>query len=287
MGYGRKTISNLPNEQLLEEVILLVLTVNDNEFNAVLCHLEPLTGHTDIYKYLQRVDYGPQSQSAFYHIGKYGAIPTAVTTIRPGEETGGATSTHNLAFICFKGLNAIIGVGVACGVEKHTKICDVLVADKVINYDKGRVQMGDYLNRGMTSTSSHLLSSIFRRSIKWPDDEIKERLDRCNIPRPKIKHGTILSGPFLIDDPEIKNLMMQTFATEAIGIEMGATYLFNAATYMPIHMTIVKAVCDFGDGHMSKQFKPTAALLAANCLKTYLDDQQVPKMLQIERVPGM
>ena len=287
MGYGKKTISALPNEQLLKEVVLLVLTVNKNEDNAVLCYLEPLTGHTDIYNHMQRVDDGPQSQFAIYNIGKYGTIPTAVRQITPGSEIGGATTAPNLAFRCFKSLNAIIGVGVACGVEKHTKMCDVLVADKVNNYDQARLQAGGALNRGLAVPISQLLSSIFRQTIKWPDDEIKERLDRCNVPKPKIRQGIILSGPYLIDDSKTKKELIQNFAAEAIGIEMEAAYLFKAATNVPTHMTIIKAVCDFGDGRKTKVFQPTAALLAANCLKKYFDNPQVLRMLRREPVPGM
>ena len=288
MGYRRKTISVLPNDQLVKEVVLLVLTVNKHEVNAVLCYLEPLTGHTDIYEYMQRVDDGPQSQHAIYLIGKYGTIPTAVRQIKPGGEINGAINAPYLAFRCFKNLNAIIGVGVACGVEKRTKIFDVLVADKICNYDQARFQAGGILNRGFAIPVSQLLSAIFGQIINWPDDEIKERLDRCNVPQPKIKQGVILSGSYLINDSNTKNELIQNFAPEAIGIEMEAAYLFRAAANLPIqHLTIVKAVGDFGDGHKTKHFQPTAALLAANCLKKYFDNQQVLYMLQREPVPGM
>ena len=287
MAHEKKTNQDLPNEELLKEVVLLVLTVNKNEHNAVLCYLEPLTGHTNIYKYMQRVDDGPQCQHAIYLIGKYGTILTAVRQITPGSAIGGATTAPNLAFRCFKSLNSIIGVGVACGVEKRTKVCDVLIADKVNNYNQARLQAGGPLNRGLAVPTSSLLSSIFRQNIKWLDDEIKERLDRCNVPKPKIKQGIILSGPYLIDDTKTKKELIQNFAAEAIGIEMEAAYLFRAATNVPTHMTIVKAVCDFGDGRKTKHFQPTAALLAANCLKKYFDNQQVLKMLRKKSVPGM
>ena len=290
MGYGKKEslITAVPSDlQLLNKVVLLVLTVNKNEDNAVLCYLEPLTGHTHIYKHMQRVDDGPHAQHAIYLIGKYGTIPTAVRQITAGSEIGGATTAPNLAFRCFKSLNAIIGVGVACGVEKRTKMCDVLVADKVNNYDQARLQKGGALDRGFAIPVSPLLSSIFRQTIKWLDDEMKERLDKCNVPKPKLKQGIILSGPYLIDDSKKKKELLQNFAAEAIGIEMEAAYLFKAATNVPTHMTIIKAVCDFGDGHKKKHFQPTAALLAAKCLKKYFDDDQLLEMLQREPVSGM
>ena len=273
MGYGKKKISTLPDEQsnILDEVVLLLLTVNDNENYAALCYLEPLPGHDEIFRYYQHEDAGVQTQHAIYLIGKYGACPAAIRQTEPGAEIFGATIAPNLAFRCFKNLNVIIGMGVACGVEKKVKLFDVLVADKVYNYEP--------LSRRYVFSTSDLLSSIFRQEIMWPDDEIKERLEECNV-KPKIKQGIILSGPYLhIDDIKIKEELIQSFASEAIGIEMEATYLFKAAHQLPVHMTIVKAVCDFGDGKKNKDFQPTAALLAANCVKRYLDEGAV-KMLR-------
>ena len=284
MTYRKKKGTPLPNERLLDQVLLLLLTVNKNENNAALCYLEPLTGHTEIYKYMDRVDTGIQTQHAIYLIGKYGACPAAVRKITPGSGIGGATTAPNLAFSCFKNLNAIIGMGVACGVEEKVEICDVLVANKVNNYDEARLQEGGILNRGLALPTSDLLLQIFGQSVNWPGDDIKKRLEECGLSKPTIKQGIILSGPYLIDNKVIKKKLIQNFASQAIGIEMEAAYLFKAAQGVAIHMTIVKAVCDFGDGKKDKLFQPTAALLAANCVKTYFNDQQVVKMLY--RNPG-
>ena len=259
---------------ILDQVLLLLLTVNDIENYAAVCCLEPLPGHNEIFRHFQRNDAGVQTQHAIYLIGKYGACPAAVRQIKPGAEIGGATTAPNLAFRCFKNLIAIIGMGVACGVEKKVELFDVLVADEVKNYDQARLEQGDPLIRGFTLPTSDLFSSIFRQKIKWPDGEIKERLDEYNV-KPTIKQGIILSGPYLIDNAKIKKELIQNFAPEALGIEMEAAHLFKEAQQVPAHRTIVKAVCDFGDGKKNKVFQPTAALLAANCVKEYLDEGAV------------
>ena len=41
----------------------------------------------------------------------------------------------------------------------------------------------------------------------------------------------------------------------------------------------MKSVCDFGDGKKNKIFQPTAALLAADCVRHVLGDPQIPGML--------
>ena len=281
MSYGKKIIKPFPSEQLalLDEVILLLLTVNSNEDNAAVCYLEPLTGHTEIYRYMQRHDVNVNTHHAIYLIGKYGACTAAIRKIKPGSEFSGATTVPSLAFQCFHNLSMIIGVGVACGVEKRADILDVLVADKVSNYDQAKLQEGGYLSRGLIMPASDVLTDLFRQTIPWPDDNIKKRLDKHNIPKPKIKQGVILSGPYLINDKSKKKEIIDNFAPEAIGIEMEAAYLFKAAVNIQIQMTIVKAVCDFGDGNKNDHFQPTAALLAANCVKNYLSDPNVPNML--------
>ena len=282
MGYGKKAISDMPEAQIniLDEVLLLLLTVNKNEDNAALCYLDPLPGHTVIYRYWQKDVAGEHRQFASYLIGAYGKCPAAVRKIRPGAEIGGATTAPTLAFKCFKKLSAIIGMGVACGVEKKTKFCDVLIAEKVNNYDQARLEEGGPLSRGFALPTSDLLYQIFGQQIMWPAGEIKEWLDKCKMKRPRIKQGIILSGPYLIDDKKTKKELIQNFASEAIGIEMEAAYLFRAAQQVRTHMTIVKAVCDFGDGKKHKLFQPTAALLAANCVKTYFDNDATVEMLR-------
>ena len=43
---------------------------------------------------------------------------------------------------------------------------------------------------------------------------------------------------------------------------------------------IVKAVSDFGDGGKDNRYQPTAALLAADCLKHYLSNNSMPDNLR-------
>jgi len=43
---------------------------------------------------------------------------------------------------------------------------------------------------------------------------------------PEIHHGTILSGPYLIDDANFEATLLKSFAREAIGIEMEGNGLF-------------------------------------------------------------
>jgi len=99
------------------------------------------------------------------------------------------------------------------------------------------------------------------------------------MPIPTFRPGLILSGPYRTDDPVIKELLSKDFASEAIGIEMEGFHLFTATQQIISNGIIVKAVCDFGDGKKSKEYQPTAALMAANFVNKRLSDSDVPKML--------
>jgi len=268
--------------EVLNQIVALLVTVNEMENLATHSYLQPLDGHKDVYKFSQRDDIGGhQSENAIYLIGKYGECPAAIRKIQPGSEVlGGAASVPRLAYRCFPNLGAIIGVGVACGVDKKkVKMCDVLVSSKVSNYDKGRAQDGGFKSRGEIINASPYLKELFTQPIRWPKGALKERLKNSNMPIPEVKHGVILSGPYLIDDSKLKQQLVKDYATEAIGIEMEGAYLFAATQLSNTNTIIVKAVCDYGDGKKSKEYQPTAALIAADFVNMHFKDTQVREML--------
>ena len=270
---------------MIEKVVALLLVVNESEKLATHSYLKALDGYDNVFMFSQRTDHaGQKSEIAIYHIGNYGACPVAVRTILSGSAIdGGASCAPNMAYDCFPSLDAIIGVGVACGVEKEVQMCDVIVSSKIVPYNKARAQEGHYVPRGETIDASYYLFTLLTQNVKWPNNSIKDRLRSANMHIPKVKPGVILSGPFLIDDPVVKKQFIEDFAREAVGIEMEGSYLFGAAKRTTTHLIIVKAVCDFGDGKKSKEYQPTAAYLAANLIKDSFSNPQVAKMLKKSR----
>ena len=261
-------------EEVLKNVTVLLVVVNKKEILATRCYLKPLDGHTRVYQYSQSVDHGNRTEYAIYQIGKYGACPAAIRTIpRFSKKNGGGSIVPMMAYNCFPNLGAIIGVGVACGVERKVQMCDVLVSQEIINYDKVKSEKG----AGAEISASAYLSELFQQAVKWPDITIKNRLKENGMERPMIVPGKILSGPYLID--ENKKELIEKFSSEVIGIEMEGAYLFAAIQDTNAHTIIVKAVCDFGDGSVQEKFHPTAALLAADCVNKILDNPGLPELL--------
>jgi len=267
--------------EVLASVIVLLVTVNNKENLAAHCYLKPLDGHEKVYLITQCIK--RCNEYAIYHIGKYGTCPTAVRVIPPGSEVyDGSNTIPMMAYNCFPNLGAVIGVGVAHGVEERVKICDVLVSEKVINYHKAGIQEGATLPESEISASTYL-KELFCQAVKWPTDEIKKRLEENDVARPVIKLGKILSGPHLKNDTEIKKELIKTFAHEIIGMEMEGAYLFAENQQTNAHTIIVKAVCDFGDGNTHEEFQSTAALLAADCVNKFLSNPQLPEILDDRR----
>ena len=266
------------SDEILPQVQLLLLTVNKNEFIATQNYLEPLKGYDSIFTYHHRIDSPHSTDTAIYYLGKYGACTAAVAKIDPGLALRtGAGFAPNLAYQCFPKLGAIIGVGVACGVNGKAKMYDVLVSSKVVNYDKARAEKGRFISRGEAIPASGYLQQIFSQT-RWP--HLSKTLYRSEkMPLTEIHHGIILSGPYLIDDLKFKSKLLKSFAPEAIGIEMEGSSLFSATLHTRIHCILVKSVCDFGDGKKDKKYQPTAAIIAADCVKHVMDDFQVPKVL--------
>ena len=250
--------------EILQSVMVLLVTRNINEKLATYSYLQPLDDHVSIYRFDQG---GRQTKVVTYYIGKYGTCPAAIRNIPSGYEMHNSTSTiPMMANQCFPNLGGIISVGVTCGIKGVVKICDVLVSSEVVNYiyDTSRDKEEVYSPNGEVVISSQL-KKLFTQPIQWPNDEIKKRLSDNGEHIPDVKSGVILNGPSFVDDQAIQ-MSIKNFAHEAIGIEMGGPDLFAVNQETTANIIIVKAVYDFEDGKNVDKYQPTAALLAADLI---------------------
>ena len=249
--------------EVLQEVMVLLVTVNINEFLAAYSYLQPLDGHNNMYTYSKVLN--QQNQVIIYYIGKYGECVAAIRIVLP-DATRVDSSTLMIADQCFPNLSAIISVGVACGIKRKAKLCDVLVSSKVLNYYK----TSDSLPREEAITISPQLIKLFTQSKGWLNNVIRQYLNYNKISTPKVKSGAILSGPYHVEDPVVEDI---NSVPEAIGIEVEKTHVFSENQQ---YIIIVKGVCDyFGDGKYTKLYQPTAALIAADLVYKCLRDPQI------------
>ena len=263
--------------EILQGVMVLLVTRNRNEKLATYSYLQPLDGHENIYRF----DQGRrQTKVVTYYIGKYGACPAAIRNIPSGYEMHNSTSTVSMmANQCFPNLGGIISVGVIHGIKGVVKICDVLVSSEVVNYDTSQDKEEAYSPNKEAIIISSQLKKVFTQPIQWPNDGIKKHLSGNGEQIPDVKSGAILSWPHLVDDQTIQT-SVKSFAHEAIGVEMGGPDLFAVNQETTANSIIVKAVCDFGDGKNVEKYQPTAALLAADLVYESLTNPSAHETLK-------
>ena len=266
------TSDSIEAKMCQQKTQILLVTANDFEQYAALSLLEPMEGSTTLLRFQHNYT-GPLTKVAAYTFGRFGAFNAAVqrmTTQGPAS----AQDVITIAADCFgHNLNAIFSVGVACGVKEKNNMLDVLVSKTVTFYGIARhgTKKGkpEIISREIANLlTSEFLLQHFNNPPEWPtiNSKTAARLTK----KPKKRTGLLLSGNYLVDDKEFKDELLTTFAKEAIGIEMEGAGLYHDYRSHNYEILIVKAVCDFGDGKKNKDYQPTAALLAAECLHHYL-----------------
>ena len=278
-----KSIDSAAAKKIKQKIQILLVTANRHEYNAVLTLLEPFK-NSSLLKHTCHPQISVLKGSATYVFGKFGAFNAAVYRMVEQGPAAAQDVITDTAHYFGHSLNAIFAVGVACGIEGKNEYLDVLVSSKITSYQKARYGTKnkelDIRSRGPTDlpTSSFLLN-IFNHPPYWPTDE-KHGTVAILTKKPVLHQGIILSGNKLVDNPGFKKELLDNYAPEAIGIEMEGAGLFHNNKGHNFEILIVKAVCDFGDGKKNKKYQPTAALLAAECLKHYLSDANLPKSLK-------
>ncbi|MDR2113332.1 MAG: hypothetical protein LBQ62_09575, partial [Candidatus Accumulibacter sp.] len=147
-------------------------------------------------------------------------------------------------------LDAIIGVGIAFGVDKGEQaIGDVLVATSVYDYELTRQTNGETEDRGGSFSCSSRLRQMF-----WHADQSLEASDTFSWPT--LRFGALLSGNKLIDDQKYRDALVKR-VRGVIGGEMEGVGIYHAADSQPIHDSnfthwlVVKAICDWADGSIN------------------------------------
>ena len=264
-------------DKVLHSVLVLLVTINTNETLAMLCYLQKLDGHANVYKYSKQVDLGGQtSKFITFYIGKYGSCPAAIGIVPNDFEVHeSASNLSGMAYECFPNLSTIVSVGIACGIQKNVKLCDVLVSSNIIYNDKENTDQGK--SHRKTIDVSNQLIKVFSQPDGWPNKLFQVRL-KCNqILVPKVLSGVILSGLHLINDPTMRN---EDITPDVIGCEMEGAYLFRGTLQSMANMIIVKAVCDLDAREYGETYQPTAALLAADLVYECLSSCQVQEIFK-------
>ncbi len=197
--------------------------------------------------------------NTYYDLGKVNGTSIFMVQSEMGSGRPGGSLATLSESIAALSPQAIVLVGIAFGIDQDKqRIGDILVSQQLLDYELQRVgttASGDQLifsRGGRPEASPRLLDRFRGASFSWSE--------------PEVQFGLILSGAKLVDHQGFKEQLL-AFEPEAIGGEMEGAGLYAAAHRAKVDWIVVKAICDWADGHKSTQKNQYQQLAANNALR--------------------
>jgi nucleoside phosphorylase len=223
--------SGLPSSAQRCDVLLV--TATDVEMRAV--------REIAVNEWKARFDRQYGRIETYYFLGEIGGAATWLLRTQMGTlGPGGATLAVSEAISKLRP-EAVIMVGIAFGLRPdEQQLGDILVSQQLMSYEPQRVGMGAggemlVTSRGDLATASPRLLNRFQDlDLDWTEA--------------KPHFGLLLSGEKLVDHPYLLK-QLRDMAPEAIGGEMEGAGLYAVAMRERREWIVVKAICDWGDGH--------------------------------------
>lgn len=238
-----KALYAAPSARPRPDVVLV--TVNEHETRAVHDAFLEATG----------IEAKPVSlgERSYHDLGKIGETTVYHAISEMGSGGSGAMQQTVEKAISNLEPGAVIAVGIAFGVsEKDQQIGDIVVSKRLMLYDQQRIgKTGEITPRGATPDASPRLMSHFRsfQQTKWAGA--------------KVRFGVMLSGEKLIDNIDFRDSLVK-FESEAIGGEMEGAGLYVPSYDGKVDWIVIKAICDWADGHKGFEKEERQKLAAKN-----------------------
>ncbi len=163
------------------------------------------------------------------------------------------------AMILHYGVTALINTGVAGGLAPGLRVCDVVIADAVVQHDMNTTACGD--PRG-------LLSGLNR--IELPADRALSAAltAAANAEGCRTCRGVIASGDLFVAKESHKKQIKETFF--AVACEMEGAPIGQVATVNGVPFAVLRCISDGGDGMEFEQFAKLAAKISTRVILRYL-----------------
>lgn len=235
-------------KKALHGVRVLLITTTATEREALLARLAPPSRTRTILR-------GALGELTV-RVGRLGRHDVAYVECAMGSLDRRGSALAVMDAVAKLRLSAIVAVGIAFGVDRRKqRFGDVLVADPIAPYELAKVASGATTVRRAPQLRAGptLVERFATRHDDW-------RLDRYTGPA-RVYAGLVLSGEKLVDAQHFRDALRADYPT-AIGGEMEGTGLYAAASYKRVEVLLVKAICDFADGHKNDRAQPFAARAA-------------------------
>ncbi|MDS4070478.1 MAG: hypothetical protein RKO24_12755 [Candidatus Competibacter sp.] len=230
---------------MAQQADVLIVTATRIESKAVLDVFAELTG--------QPARIVTKNRRTYRDLGAVGGTRVFLALTEMGSGGLGASQQAVQKGIEALRPGAVFLVGIAFGVdEKKQCIGDILVSQQLQLYDLQRVGKDQIVLRGDKPHASPRPIDYFRHAdLDW--DESKA----------KIEFGLILSGEKLVDNLDYRE-QLQRLAPEALGGEMEGAGLYVACQDAKVDWIVIKAICDWADGHKKRNKTARQQLAARN-----------------------
>ena len=246
-----------------KNVQLLLMTVNNNEFFAVLYYMA--NKHKD-------GDNTPKSLTVMsgtrFFIGEFAHIPAAL--VQHAQGSAESQFVAGEAINLFQNLKAIVAVGV-CGT--FGELGNVIVSSKIAGYVNCKVDKdGRFLSRDSDCKASRVLTSCLQAHNEWKFNCTKEENSvEC---LSEVCFKPFLSSSTLVAFQNFRDKIREDICRDAMGIEMegiGIINILELKNKKGIDFAIVKAGCDYANEDKNKEWQPVAAMAAADLVSFQFD----------------
>jgi nucleoside phosphorylase len=147
------------------------------------------------------------------------------------QNAGAATLVTSDAIEVFRPAYAVMP-GIAFGLKQDKqKMCDVLVASSVVDYETAKVMPGTVDSRGANYPSS---------------PELFAKAREAGAARTNVHYGEIICGCKVVNDPTFRDSLVSRYP-KAIGGEMEGIGLAAACHRENVPWILAKAICDWGE----------------------------------------
>ena len=243
-----KSVDRELMEKLAPAIEVLLVTTTDIERDALLSEMNPLPGQPDVVM-------GSLSDQV-YRFGKLGCHAVAIVQTTMGSQGPHGSGLEVYHPIKELKLKAIIAIGIAFGVDRSKLRCgDVMVASSIQPYELAKMTHKIAHRSNAIPCGEILLEAFRNRTADW------KRM-RALTPV-AVQRGLLLSGEKVVNNKLFRDELVSAFPL-AIGGEMEGTGIYAAANRGKVEAIIVKAVCDWADGHKNDAAQPFAAQSAVS-----------------------
>lgn len=240
------------------EVVLILQTVNENEYQAATVFMRPPTAA------FSKAVFYPMTSMV---VGIFAGKKTALIQARVGEYVADYVSD---ALKAFPKTKYVIGVGVCYAFDRNEyNFADVLVSDKIADLQNFKFLGNDEIqDRGQTVNVVFELVRIFALNMNIvPEFQVTTGGRYA-----KVDRGTILSYSVLMNNLDERDKFHRA-VPKAKGGEMEGRELIQFEERGEVDgVIIIKGIVDFADGTKDKDWQFTAALAALAYTYTKLDN---------------